>query len=145
MNYLKYIERSAENLQFYLWHRDYTKRFNELPEGERTLSPEWTVEIAEKEALAAQNPRRTDKLSPEAAAVFKGTTFESKTHIDPTQHRENDPFGTPPGTPLTNQRGAVSMDSSHSGDHSISTNKVSIVKKAEGAFEDAGLKWQPCK
>jgi hypothetical protein len=42
MNFLKYIELSAENLQFFLWYRDYSKRFNELPASEKALSPEWT-------------------------------------------------------------------------------------------------------
>lgn len=44
MDYLVYVECNAENLQFYLWLRDYTRRFNELPEHERRLSPEWTDE-----------------------------------------------------------------------------------------------------
>ena len=46
MNFLKYIELSAENLQFYLWFRDYSKRYNELPDSEKALSPEWTSEMS---------------------------------------------------------------------------------------------------
>ena len=53
MNYLKYIELSAENLQFFLWYRDYVSRFDGLPANEKALSPEWTVEQAEVEAMAS--------------------------------------------------------------------------------------------
>lgn len=42
MNYLKYVEYNAENLQFYLWYRDYCKRFSELPALQKVLAPEWT-------------------------------------------------------------------------------------------------------
>ncbi len=44
MNFLLYIENSAENLQFYLWFRDYVKRFEQLPENEKKLSPPWVPE-----------------------------------------------------------------------------------------------------
>ena len=78
MNYLKFIEHAAENLQFYLWHRDYTKRFAELPDSERALSPEWTVQQAEAEMVAAQSGTRKAKVNPVAAAVFKGTDFDTR-------------------------------------------------------------------
>ena len=39
MDYLVYIAHDAENLQFYLWYRDYVKRFNRLRENEKALSP----------------------------------------------------------------------------------------------------------
>lgn len=41
MDYLVYVSRDAENLQFLLWLRDYTRRFEELPQSEAALSPEW--------------------------------------------------------------------------------------------------------
>jgi hypothetical protein len=41
MDFLVYISHDAENLQFFLWYRDYTKRFNALDEVERMFSPEW--------------------------------------------------------------------------------------------------------
>lgn len=44
MNYLLYIEHSAENLQFFLWYRDYLMRFANLPPSEKALSPIWLDE-----------------------------------------------------------------------------------------------------
>jgi hypothetical protein len=44
MDYLVYVEHTAENLQFFLWFKDYTRRFNELPESQKVLSSEWDPE-----------------------------------------------------------------------------------------------------
>ena len=41
MDYLVYVAHDAENLQFYLWLTDYTKRFEALPQMAKDLSPEW--------------------------------------------------------------------------------------------------------
>lgn len=41
MGYLLYVSHDAENLQFFLWLQDYTKRFHELPESDQALSPPW--------------------------------------------------------------------------------------------------------
>lgn len=41
MNYLLYVQYSAENLQFYLWLLDYEKRWKALPQSKQDLSPEW--------------------------------------------------------------------------------------------------------
>lgn len=141
MNYLKYIEHAAENLQFFLWHRDYTKRFENLPANEKKLSPEWTREQAEAEILAAQaQPRTQTKLSPETAAVFKGTDFESQPKISDPE--KGNPFHTPPRTPSAESRRNENSSVNPPSDY---TTTSAYLKKAEGAFDDAGLKWQPCK
>lgn len=41
MDYLIYVAKDAENLQFFLWYRDYCTRFMALDESARRLSPEW--------------------------------------------------------------------------------------------------------
>ncbi|KAL3422693.1 hypothetical protein PVAG01_06849 [Phlyctema vagabunda] len=54
MDYLIYVEHSAENLQFYLWYREYERRFEALPESEKALSPPWTPENSEIPKLAPE-------------------------------------------------------------------------------------------
>ncbi|CAG8958179.1 hypothetical protein HYFRA_00000531 [Hymenoscyphus fraxineus] len=49
MNYLVYVEHNAENLQFYLWYKDYCTRFHALPEHEKALSPPFTQRSSEEE------------------------------------------------------------------------------------------------
>jgi hypothetical protein len=138
MNFLKYIELSAENLQFFLWFRDYSKRFEELPASERALSPEW---VDEKSNLEANTAPKT--MNAEAAAILAGSDFASDVKIEESE-KGNDPFFTPPRTPTSVEmaEGAKSFDSY---DDSFSTGRVDHTKRASGAFETAGLKWKPRK
>lgn len=46
MDYLFYIERSAENLQFFLWYWDYVQRWSTLLPRQKALSPPWDPEKA---------------------------------------------------------------------------------------------------
>jgi hypothetical protein len=55
MDYLVYIEHSAENLQFYLWYRDYVRRWNALPASERALSPKMRSVPADYPILTREN------------------------------------------------------------------------------------------
>lgn len=148
MNYLIYIEHAAENLQFFLWYRDYIKRFDALPAKEKALAPVWTVEQAEAEANANQtNPSAPKMVSPETAAVFKGTDFAAP-RASVIEVR-GDPFHTPPMTPdneRTERESMVQSDVwSDIGSTFVSSGNQSFQKKAGEAFQGADLKWQPCK
>lgn len=146
MNYLKYIEHSAENLQFFLWHRDYSRRFSELPQGERRLSPEWTIaQQAEAETLAACEPSKL-RLSPETAALLKGTDFAGQTTVTEIEVKGDH---TPERTPSREVKrdespGQVTMVEDD-GSQTLRSSKAYTQRGAETAFEEAGLKWQPCR
>ena len=78
MNYLIYVERSAENLQFLLWFRDYERRFADADTADLSLAPEWT-QAMEDEAVARIKKTHADKVRKvpdEAVEIFKGTDFE---------------------------------------------------------------------
>ncbi|KAH6618816.1 hypothetical protein C7974DRAFT_37873 [Boeremia exigua] len=139
MNFLKYIELSAENLQFFLWYRDYSKRFKELPESEKVLSPEWR---GSSHGNAEPPKLPTAKAHPEASAILDGTDFVSeKTVKYSDRSTSNNPFFTPPHTPTSDQpRRDESLDSY---DESMTTGKVNHSERAAGAFESVGLKWKP--
>ena len=148
MNYLIYIELAAENLQFFLWYKDYVRRFDLLPENEKKLAPIWTAEQAEAQAGAMkdnQNPMKS--ISPAAAAIFKGTDFSTpKTTI--VEVGRGNPFNTPPMTPNSGERDSVAPSEypwSDSGSTLRSTGKAPYEKKAAGAFDSADIKLQPCK
>lgn len=142
MNFLKYIELSAENLQFYLWFRDYSKRFDELPESEKVLSPEWNGE----KSSHVETKSGAKAVSSEATAILQGTDFASDSKINESEKggMGSNPFFTPPRTPtsLDRREGGESLDSS---DESLVTGKVNHTQRAAGAFENAGLKWKPCE
>ena len=147
MNYLIYIEHAAENLQFFLWYRDYTKRFAELPASERCLAPEWTKDKAEAEERAAQNnPVLPKKVSPETAIAFKGTDFAPPS-VSVVEYGSN-PFHTPPRTPVPQDGRESTLGGSDWGDDGStlkSSHKSNYQKKAANAFEAADVKLQPCK
>ncbi|KAH6607376.1 regulator of g signaling superfamily [Trichoderma cornu-damae] len=97
MNYLVYVEHAAENLQFYLWYKDYEKRFAEAKatNDNDALAPEWT-QAMEDEAVARVRKDQADKMRREpavavAAAIFKGTEFDKQ-----PGDKKSDPFNTPP-------------------------------------------------
>ena len=147
MNYLVYIEHAAENLQFYLWYRDYVQRFSQLPENERSLAPIWSAEQAEQDALPNSGvPPLKQQVSAETAAVFKGTDFAPP--VANIVEVKGNPFNTPPRTP-NNEKERLSMAPteqgwSDNGSTLHSTTNKSFQSKAAGAFEGADLKWQPC-
>lgn len=132
MNYLLYIEHSAENLQFYLWYRDYVRRFNDAGTSDITLAPEWTPAM-EEEVLAKINKEVASNLKdePQAADIFKGTDFENTNDQIPYG---KDPFTTPPQTPNGNDD-ASTLFSSHA---------TTFKSQAEDTFAAAGSK-QPCE
>ncbi|KAI0468853.1 hypothetical protein F4859DRAFT_524019 [Xylaria cf. heliscus] len=129
MNYLIYIEHSAENLQFFLWYRDYIKRFNEAPASEIALAPEWTLEMNEDAMAKIQKDTagKAKKESPMAREIFKGTDFDKTVELVHIESR-GDPFSTPPGS----SRGdSVSLCGSQA---------TTSISQTGDAFSAAGVK-----
>lgn len=136
MDFLKYVEHSAENLQFYLWFKDYVQRFESLPKSERDLAPEWTQAQEEAEVVAYRNQHKQKTLVAEANEILK------KQELKPTpvsSHSEKrDPFGD-------SQDEASSFESAPRPETGFKSTKTNFSKNAESAFEDAGCRFQPCK
>lgn len=149
MNYLKYIEHAAENLQFYLWLRQYTAKFEALPESEKKLSPEWTMTQAESEKIAMEQTGRM-KVSADTAAALKGTGFDSTPRVNESE--KPNPFGTPERTPSEDSGSGRASESVMSSNDARSAawlsmqtiNSEDTKKRADAAFGEAGLKWKPC-
>ncbi|KAI5273413.1 hypothetical protein E4T47_03324 [Aureobasidium subglaciale] len=143
MNYLKYIEHSAENLQFYLWYRDYIERFDNLPASEKALSPEWSA--AQMDAETAR-PARRKKAPAEIATVLQGTDFADTV---PLHAEKRDPFNDPGSdSPGMMMKTPVSptfseFNSSYTSDERPVSSRSDFHRKAEEALGDAGMKWKP--
>lgn len=136
MNYLIYVERSAENLQFFLWYREYTKRFNEATTSDMALSLEWT-QAMEDEAIARIQKEQADKIrkgtKTPAIKISNRIDFE-KHEIPKAPGSETNPFSTPPQTPY---------DQDGSSEY-VSSTEQSYRSQANEAFASAGIK-APCK
>ena len=145
MNFLIYIEHSAENLQFYLWYRDYVKRFADLPGRNKALAPQWSPEHADMEILAPQGPGLSSKkMSPEVAEAFRNTDFDLKSKLTPADLGSN-PFNTPPRTPV-GERGSLDPPSTagFSDDASTLRSGQKSYSKSTAAAFDSAQHLQPC-
>lgn len=135
MNYLIYIEHAAENLQFFLWHRDYEKRFGETKTSDISLAQEWTQDM-ETDVLQRMFKEKSQGMRKKPGQeIFKGTDFEKKGPVAAIIEESN-PFSTPPRTPHD-------QESVYTGSNGVS-NADSYRSQASEAFASAGAK-QPCK
>lgn len=143
MNYLRYIEHSAENLQFYLWYRSYVERFDKLPASEQALSPEWSAAQMDTEIT---QPARRKKTPAAIATVLRGTDFADTVPLDA---EKRDPFNDPrrdspemmrtPASPTFSE-----FESSCMSDERPVSSRSDFQRKAGEAMDDAGMKWKPC-
>lgn len=147
MDFLVYIEHDAENLQFYLWYKDYVKRFFQLSESEQILAPEWTAEQAQAEKNALEKEKLPRKMPAEAAAILKGTDFATAQRPAESGHN---PFNTPPRTPSGNEYDP-SLNGSSNGatgwseqGSTLRSGATDHTKKTANAFEAVDA-LQPCK
>jgi hypothetical protein len=125
MDYLVYVVHDAENLQFYLWLKDYTKRFGELKTEEQALSPEWKTEI---------NPFTDDE---------KASHKKNKSEID-FEKMQKPSYGSLRMSELNPSETATVSDYQSFISNSVNSRKT-VTESAEDAVNQAGLKWQPCK
>ncbi|ROW13869.1 hypothetical protein VPNG_03516 [Cytospora leucostoma] len=144
MNYLIYIEHSAENLQFFLWHRDYMSRFQSAHTPDMVLAPEWTIEQQDACFTKLQKEHRDDlKRGPAGTAeIFRGTDFEKRWAMGPKAtvmekksghvFADSNPFRTPPMTP--------SGDSGSEFTRTTTATTMSYRSQAQDAFAAAGIK-----
>lgn len=125
MDYLVYVEHNAENLQFYLWYKDYEKRFNALAETEKALSPEFFP--------TADAPYLSDKaMDPKRFTV--------------AAMMENGFDGTAGGELFGGAKDNLHRASAIKDNASVIGSTISnatTLTTAE-ATAQAGLKWQPC-
>lgn len=145
MDFLRYIEYDAENLQFYLWYRDYCNRFADLPASEQQLAKEWTPEHALAEKTNAEKEKLPKKMAPDAAAVLKGTDFDTHAKTVIPDAVPN-PFNTPPRTPSATDRDSVAPSTTGwtEDGSTLPAGSMAHGKTTQTAFNEAGA-LQPCK
>ncbi|KAF7874126.1 hypothetical protein EAF04_002798 [Stromatinia cepivora] len=130
MDYLVYIEHDAENLQFYLWYKDYVRRFEALSDREKQLSPEWVLETTELRTLAKDtegNEGRkrksiVDLLDNNAVADFDADVKSTDGFSRTLTSRADSAIGSPIVPPVS---------SSNTG------------RRSGEVLGKAGLRWQP--
>ena len=84
MEYLVYVAHDAENLQFYLWHQEYTKKFDALPEAVQCLSPRWENNMASPSLGRVGAGRIRQETASSDGAKELGTFFYDSSNDSPT-------------------------------------------------------------
>ncbi|KAI5778682.1 hypothetical protein EDC01DRAFT_330530 [Geopyxis carbonaria] len=145
MKYLIYIEHCAENLQFFLWYKDYVERFEKLSENEKALSPEF-VKLAKDQNAA---PKTVQKFQSENSmhglfsSAFKSGNTGGLSPPSPTRTHHSsgsDPFRTPPATPSSDMPSVVPFAVSI-GESTL--KNIDHHEIAAKAFDNVDVKWQP--
>ncbi|KAG4429789.1 hypothetical protein IFR05_014725 [Cadophora sp. M221] len=134
-DYLAYVEFNAENLQFYLWYRNYVQRFEALPETEKALSPEFVPEADEIPDLTKdveKGERR--KAKRETSTALMETGYIKKDSVLSTSASQSLPHG----------RSQLNINNGDelSGSPSVTSRSTAVPSDAE-VLAQAGLKWQP--
>lgn len=148
MDYLVYVSHDAENLQFYLWLQDYTKRFYAAPRPEQVLSPPWfdAEAAAQPSSYNATDgdklPRIGDKSRVDLAEYeMKYEIAVAAAAAAGGEHQH------PPLSPVLSAQGyekyGVGFDSKSvlSGINSTRT----IADSVDDANTQMGLRWQSCR
>lgn len=142
MDFLKYIEHSAENLQFYMWFRDYIKRFEDLPASEKALSPEWTQAQEEAEAMNFRNAAKDKPLTVVANTILRSQDLAPGPASEKSERKN--PFGDSHAA-ISEKTSLESVGGPNGGTIGTGTIRTNYTAEASTAFEDAGCKFQPCK
>lgn len=131
MDYLVYIEHNAENLQFWLWYRDYVRRFDTLPENQKELSPAWVNGVP---GLSKDSEKDSRKIRNKSSNLSKAELgLDKKGAILFCEDQESSPGSN---LPWSSKDNASLMGSSAFSDTTTLTDAAVVAQ--------AGLKWQPC-
>ena len=145
MNYLIYIERAAENLQFFLWLRSYIARFDKLPEELKAIAPAISLEKLEAEQQSARPKSSAGKLGREAAALFREADFDAK-DVAVQERAVISPFDDSDSADADRPHGPASPWADDTATVQSSTKRSSNFQQiAANAFEAADVKLQPCE
>jgi hypothetical protein len=135
MDYLVYIEHNAENLQFFLWYRDYERRFNALPEKERALSQEWVPDTKEIPNLAKDPEKEATKTKRNTIKAMMENGYDSKGAALFTEDRVV-AVAEDRHTSIFKDDGSTIV---------ASVSDVAAIPSTAEVTAQAGLKWQPCE
>lgn len=156
MHYLIYVEHSAENLQFYLWFRDYTARFKCLSPNDRVLSTEVVPSAYACANVANNGSGNSSVTSTRHSKVV--TRFFADQFQDPSVRlsvpapTKERPFGTPPEIPMSTQAPSYSFENPCGNGvvapflcETSTLRGVDHATVAADAFQAVGMSWQPCE
>lgn len=155
MDYLVYVSHDAENLQFYLWLQDYTKRFYAAPRPEQVLSPPWF------DAEAAAQPSSYNATTGTSTDGDKPPRTGDKSRVDLAEYEMKYEIAVaaaaatagegdhqhPPLSPILSVQGYEKYGSGFDNKSVLSgiNSTRTIADSVDDANTQMGLRWQSCK
>lgn len=127
------MAHDAETLQFYLWLKDYRKRYASLRREEQALSPEWQAKPVFSHRLTHKKSK-TESLGNDYVV-----DLESVPRMKELSKAAKEVFDDPPMSP-----DATATDYESFITKSVNSQKT-FQERSDEANTSAGLKWQPCK
>lgn len=125
MDYLVYVSHDAENLQFWLWLQDYTKRFDAVPKNEQILSPPWLeIELVQPYGNVSEHPPRTADKS-----RVNLSEYETKCDFPESSM-------SPISTPQYDKPSFISV---------VANSNKTEADSVDDVNTQMGLKWQSCE
>ena len=135
MNFLQFIQFSAENLQFYLWLVDYEKRWKALPQSMQELGPVWDQGTCSRKCPAPlSNLGAQDKCKPSRPAQLLRSPAEI--YVPFTRDRAGNSFysSSSSRSTLRANGSVISLDTSIQGVHS-----PQLEQEATDIMENKGM------
>ena len=125
MDYLVYVSHDAENLQFWLWIQDYTKRFYASSKSDQALSQPWyDVENTQPNGTASeQHPRTADKSKMDVIE-YEANFENAENSVSPIM------------SPHFDKQSFIS---------STANSNRTIADSVDDVNAQMGLRWQSCK
>ncbi len=155
MDYLVYVSHDAENLQFYLWLQDYTKRFYATPRPEQVLSPPWF------DAEAAAQPSSYNATTATTTDGDKPPRTGDKSRVDLAEYEMKYEIAVaaaaatagggdhqhPPLSPVLSVQGYEKYGGGFDNKSVLSgiNSTRTIADSVDDANTQMGLRWQSCK
>lgn len=127
-DYLVYVSHDAENLQFWLWLQDYTRRFYAAPRSEQVLSPPW-YQVEAPQPYGNEQQQEPIQSPPLPKELKKPNVSSYEVNFDNID---------PPMSPQSPQFDKQSFLSGTTG------TKASAADSVHDANTQMGLKWQSC-
>lgn len=138
MDFLVYVEHDAENLQFYLWYKDYVRRFEALSDHEKKLSREWVPESTELTTFVKDPEKNEGRKRKTTMNMHELNGYNEMADFDGDLKLKDNL------SPSISLRAGSAVSSSINSPTAPSMVSSSTARYLEEAPGQRGLKWQPC-
>ncbi len=125
MDYLYYVEHSAQSLQFFLWYYEYIQRWSQLPPEEKALAAVWDPEKVEEPRPRYITYSHKRAVSEKMNKILSIMDMEPKASKDGSGDRQSTQSATP----------ALS--------HNFSKPRNASVSSTNSSTSSNSADWQP--